>query len=193
VSLVCTMRGCSLVAYDHPMAGEPAGAAVQEALFPSPQVRAIPSFSFDYPEGWELEESTRALAAVHPPEPIDGFWVNVLVDHSRVEATLDLQQAAVVTCAHLLSVHPDLRVFTERMAHFDGGRRDTYLRIAEMTDDGRPMTQMHALFFAPLVPGARTRDLFQIIATIPKTAPDELGVQVIDIVKSFRFESGPRA
>jgi hypothetical protein len=174
------------------MAADSAGAAMQEALFPSPRVRAIPSFSFDYPEGWELEESTRALAAVHPPEPIDGFWVNVLVDHSRVEAAVDLEQAAVITCAHLLRLHPDLRVLTERMAHFDGGRRDTYLRIAETTDEGQPITQMHALFFAPLVPGARTRDLFQIIATIPNQAPDEIGLQVIDIVKSFRFESGPR-
>jgi hypothetical protein len=166
---------------------------MQEALFPSPSLRAIPSFSFDYPEGWELEESTRALAAVHPPEPLDGFWINVLVDHSRVNADVDLEQAAVVTCAHLLSLHPDLRVLTERIAHFDGGRRDTYLRVAETTDEGRPITQMHALFFAPLIPGARTRDLFQIIATIPVTAPDEIGVQVIDIVKSFRFESGPRS
>jgi hypothetical protein len=176
------------------MAGDTAG-AVQEALFPSPQVRAIPSFSFDYPAGWELEETTRALLAVRPPEPVDGFWVNVLVDHSRVEAAADLQQAAVITAAQLLRLHPDLRVLTERVAHFDGGRRETYLRIAETTEEGRPITQMHALFFAPSIPGARTRDLFQIIASIPSTdddAHDDLGVQVIDIVQSFRFESGPR-
>jgi hypothetical protein len=30
-------------------------------------------------------------------------------------------------------------------------------------------------------------------ATPAPRAPDEIGVQVIDIVKSFRFESGPRA
>jgi hypothetical protein len=173
-----------------------AGAAVQEALFPSPQVRAIPSFSFDYPAGWEIEEGTRSLVVVHPPEPTDGFWINVLVDHSRVEAQADLQQAAVITCAHLLRLHPELRVLTERLAQFDGGRRETYLRVAEIVEDGRSMTQMHALFFAPPIPGARTRDLFQVIATIPTEvgdADDQVGVQVIDIVKSFRFESGPRA
>jgi hypothetical protein len=175
------------------MAGDPARAAVQEALFPSPRLRAIPSFSFDYPQGWELEESTRALAAVHPPEPLDGFWINVLVNHSRVEAEVDLEQAAVITCAHLLRLHPDLRVLTERIAHFDRGRRDTYLRVAETTDDGRPVTQMHALFFAPEIPGARTRDLFQIVGTVPNDASDDIALQFLDIVKSFRFESGPRS
>jgi hypothetical protein len=87
-------------------------------------------------------------------------------------------------------------VLTERVAQFDGGRRETYLRIAEMTDEGRKLTQMHALFFAPELPGARTKDLFQIIATIPSDegdTNDAIGVQVIDIVKSFRFESGPRS
>jgi hypothetical protein len=178
------------------MAGDSAGAAVQEALFPSRQLRAIPSFSFDFPAGWELEESTSALAAVHPAEPIDGFWVNVLVNHDRVEAAASLQDAAVITCAQLLRFHPDLRVLTERVAKFDGGRRETYIRVAEMTDEDRKLTQMHALFFAPEIPDARTKDLFQIVATIPSDgsdANDTIGVHVIDIVKSFRFESGPRA
>ena len=97
--------------------------------------------------------------------------------------------------AELLRFHPDLRVLTERVAKFDGGRRETYIRVAEMTDEDRKLTQMHALFFAPEIPGARTRDLFQIVATIPSDgsdANDAIGVHVIDIVKSFRFESGPR-
>jgi hypothetical protein len=177
------------------MAGDTAGASVQEALFPSPRLRAIPSFSFDYPAGWELEETTQALAAVHPPEPIDGYWLNVIVDHSRIEAAADLQQAAIVTFAQLLHRHPEVRVLTERLAQFDGGRRETYLRVVQLHnggDDDIELAQIHALFFAPRVPGARTADLFQIIATAPADAVGDHAQLVLGIVKSFRFESGPR-
>jgi hypothetical protein len=185
------------------MAGEPADGAVhgevqgevQEALFPSPRLRAIPSFSFDFPVGWELEEGTTAIAAIHPPEPVDGFWINVLVEHSRVEAAVDLHQAAIITYRQLARQHADVRLVTERMAHFDGGRRETYLRVVETRADGpgsEALTQLHALFFAPRVGGARTADLFQIIGTGPSDASDAYGMHVIDIVKSFRFETGPR-
>jgi hypothetical protein len=167
---------------------------VREALFPSPQLRAIPSFSFDIPPGWELEESAVALAAVHPREPVDGFWVNVLVNHSRVEAAIDLEQAAVVTFRQLRRRDPNVEVVTERIAHYDHGRRDTYLRIVETTDDdGRRVAQIHALFFAPRITGARTADLFQLIGTVPQASLDEHGPPVIEIVNSFRFEPGPRS
>jgi hypothetical protein len=167
--------------------------APNEALFPSPQLRAIPSFSFDIPEGWSVEESTTALAAVHPRQPGDGFRVNVLVNHSRVEASVDLEQAAVITFRQLRRHNPHLKVLTERLGQFDNGRRPTYLRIVETrTDDARTVTQIHALFFAPRIPGARTADLFQLVGTVPNASLDEHGPQMLDIVKSFRFESGPR-
>jgi hypothetical protein len=169
-------------------------ASPREALFPSPQLRAVPSFSFDIPDGWELDEGTTAIAAVHPKEPVDGFWVNVLVNHSRVEAALDLEQAAVITFRQLRRHDHDVRLVTERIGHFDHGRRDTYLRIVETTaEDGRQISQIHALFFAPRIPGARTADLFQLIGTVPNASLDEHGPHVLDIVKSFRFETGPRA
>jgi hypothetical protein len=173
---------------------EPTGAGLAEALFPSPQLRAIPSFSFDYPADWEMDEGTTALAAVHPPEPVDGFWTNVLVNHSRVPASLDLEQAAVATFRQLRRHSPDVRILTERIGHFDGGRREAYLRIAETTapDDGRAVTQLHSLFFAPRLPSARTADLFQIVGSVASAAADEMGPRVLEIVQSFRFESGPR-
>jgi hypothetical protein len=168
--------------------------SVREALFPSPQLRAIPSFSFDIPEGWVLEESTTSIAAVHPPEPVDGFWINVLVDHSRVEAAADLEKAATVTFRPLRRRDPEVRVLIERIAHFDDGRRDTYLRIVETKPPGddRPISQVHCLFFAPRIPGARTADLFQMIGTMPSSSLEEYGPPMFDIVKSFRFETGPR-
>jgi len=173
--------------------GQPAP-EIREALFPSPQLRAIPSFSFDIPPGWELEEATTAIAAVHPREPVDGFWVNVLVNHSRVEGAVDLEQAAVITFRQLRRRDPNVAVVTERIAHYDNGRRDTYLRVVETTDDdGRTVAQVHALFFAPRVAGARTADLFQVIGTVPNASLDEHGPSMIDIVNSFRFETGPRA
>jgi hypothetical protein len=170
------------------------GAGLAEALFPSPQLRAVPSFSFDYPAGWEIDEGTTAIAAVHPAEPVDGFWTNVLVNHSRVPAAVDLEQAAVTTFRQLRRRNPDVRIVAERVGHFEGGRRTTYLRIAETTapDDGRAVTQLHALFFAPRLPGARTADLFQIVGTVPSEAADDDGPRVLGIVRSFRFESGPR-
>jgi hypothetical protein len=176
--------------------GNPGGtaSAPREALFPSPQLRAIPSFSFDIPDGWELDEATTAIAAVHPKEPVDGFWVNVLVNHSRVPAAVDLEHAAVITFRQVRRHDHDVNLVTERMGHLDNGRRDTYLRIVQTTapDDGRPISQIHALFFAPRLPGARTADLFQIIGTVPNDAVDQYVPHIVGIVSSFRFESGPR-
>ena len=175
------------------VAGSESVQPVREALFPSPQLRAIPSFSFDIPEGWELDEGTQAIAAVHPKEPVDGFWVNMLVNHSRVEAAADIQKAALATFRPIRRNDPEARLVTERLAHFDNGRRDTYLRIVETkAPDGRAISQVHCLFFAPRIPGARTADMFQLIGTMPTALIDEYGPHVLDIVKSFRFETGPR-
>ena len=183
-----------MVAYDRGMVA--AGESVQplhEALFPSPKLRAIPSFSFDYPEDWELDEGTQAIAAVHPKEPVDGFWVNVLVNHSRVAAAVDLKQAAVATLQPVFRNDPEAKLVTERLAHFDNGRRDTYLRIVETkAPDGRAIAQVHCMFFAPRIPGARTVDLFQFVGTMPTASVDDYALRVVDMVKSFRFESGPR-
>lgn len=183
-----------MVAYDEDMVASESVQPIREALFPSPQLRAIPSFSFDIPAGWELDEGTQAIATVHPKEPVDGFWINVIVNHSRVEAAADLEKAAVVTFRPIRRQDPEARIITERLAHFDNGRRDTYLRMVETkAPDGRAITQVHCLFFAPRIPGARTADLFQIVGTMPTPLIDDYGPRVLDIVKSFRFETGPRS
>jgi len=157
------------------------------AVFPSRALKPVPSFIFTVPHGWVLDESPDAIAVVRPPEPLDGFWVNVLVSTDRVARTVDLEQAAAVTLKRLQRDQPDAEVRLSKVAKF--GRRIVFLRAVEVTSpkDGRKLAQIQAMFFAPTDGPGKTHDFFQILGTCPLPALDTIGPEVIGVVSSFRF------
>ena len=150
-------------------------------------IRGIPQFVFSIPEGWELEEAPNALAVVHAPDAVDGFWSNLLISHDRLGAAVDLKLAAQATWAKTVKQAPDAKITFERTAKF--GDNVMYLRGVEMTapQSDRPLGQLHGLCLAPKAEGAKTVDLFQLIATSltdPAHSPLD---QFIEIIGSFRF------
>jgi hypothetical protein len=75
----------------------------------------------------------------------------------------------------------------ERVARF--GSNVVYLRGVEMEapQSGRKLAQLHALFFAPPVEGAKTADFFQIIATAPLDRMPSFGPVFVALISSFQF------
>jgi hypothetical protein len=57
----------------------------------------------------------------------------------------------------------------------------------EAPRSGRPLAQLHALFFAPANDEGRTVDFFQIVATSPQDHMERFGPAFIEMVGSFRF------
>lgn len=157
------------------------------AVYPSRALRPVPGFTFAVPRGWVLEESPDALAAVHTPEAVDGFWVNALISSDRVARSVDLPHAAAATLARLQQRCPEATVTMEKFARF--GERATYLRGVELTAPGsdRRLAQLQAMFFAPVEGPGTTVDLFQIIGTCLQPQLERFGADMVGIVASFRF------
>ena len=117
-------------------------------MFPSAIIKPVPSFMFSVPEAGCSTRAPDALAVARTPEQIDGFWVNAILSHDRVARAVDFKQAAQRRgrgCRRLAVA----KVTMERLARF--GTNVVYLRGAELEapKSGRPLAQLHALFFAP--------------------------------------------
>lgn len=169
-----------------------AGEAVNEArvvMYPSPSLRAVPSFMFAVPAGWVVDEAPDAIAVVHTPEQVDGFWVNATVSHDRVAGAVDLDTAAKATWARISRETPDAKLSMERVARF--GANVVYLRGVELKapQSGRPLAQLQALLLAPSADGAKTKDFFQIICTSPPDLMPGMGPVFVALISSFQFAS----
>ena len=156
-------------------------------MYPSATLRAVPSFLFAVPAGWAVDEAPDALAVVRTPEQVDGFWVNAIISHDRVAATVDLEGAAKATWARITRESPGASTSLERIARF--GDNVVYLRGVEINapQSGRALAQLHALFFAPPIDGAKTKDFFQIIATCPGERMQGFGPVFVALISSFQF------
>ena len=168
-------------------ADKPADLTARVAVFPSAMIKPVPPFIFSVPEGWVLEDAPDALVVARTAEPVDGFWVNAILSHDRVARAVDFKQAAQATWAKLQKTSPSAKVTMERLARF--GTNVVYLRGAELEapESGRPLAQLHALFFAPAPEDGKTVDFFQFVATSPQAQMDTYGPAFVELVGSFRF------
>ena len=175
-----------IVSYAPPMVG-----ASQHthfvAVFPSRDIRSIPSFVFSVPTGWILDEVPHTVTAVRLPEAVDGFWVNVLMTHDLVARSVDLEQAAIATLARVKQQCASLTLGTEKFARF--GTRVCYLRSLEVVKQAgeAPLAQVHALFFGPVEGGGKVVDLFHLVGTCKADQLEQYGPAMVEIIASFRF------
>ncbi|MCB1000848.1 MAG: hypothetical protein R2713_01065 [Ilumatobacteraceae bacterium] len=154
---------------------------------PSSMLPGIPPFLFSVPEGWVLDESPGAVATVHTAEPVDGFWINAILSHDKVARSVDFKQAAAVTWLRLAERAPDVQMTAEKFVRV--GRLPVYVRSSEMTivDTGRRVSQLHAIFFAPVRGPGKVVDFFQLVCTAPVEHVDEVAPAMIGMIRSFRF------
>lgn len=159
----------------------------QVVVFPSRLVRPVPSFVFATPAGWVVDEAPGAVLAVRAEAAVDDFWSNALLMHDRVARAVDLQAAASASWGRLKADAPSATVRMERVAKF--GENVVYLRGVELdaTQSGRQLAQLHALFFAPTLPEAKTADLFQFVATSTTAQMGAVGQLFVDMIATFRF------
>jgi hypothetical protein len=161
-------------------------ASTRVAVYPSSELRPPPSFVFDIPEGWQLDETPTALALLRTIEQVDDYWPNVVINSDRVPGNLELRDAANATFARFKEQNPGLKVRVEKLGGIGG--RPTYLRTLDITSpEGKELSQIHAMFFALPPDDSRTADLFQVVGTCPTSAIDRVGVQIIEVITSFRF------
>lgn len=158
------------------------------AVYPSQDIKPVPGFVFSVPKGWILDDAPNALAVVRLPKRLDDFWVNVLITADTVVRTLDIEKAAKITWARLKAQQPSAEVTTERFARFR--QRITYMRSLDLNaDDGPQLSQVHALFFAPIAHDdvGKTVHMFQIVGTFRSHQLNQVGPDMVEIVASFRF------
>ena len=96
----------------------------------------IPSFLFDVPEGWIIDEGPSALCVVRRPQGVDGFWKNAIIRHDKVPREVDFERAAKTTWAKLKRTYPELR--NRASAWCVSANVVAYVRGVELIADGRP-------------------------------------------------------
>lgn len=156
-------------------------------MHPSAQIRGVPRFALEVPDGWTLDDAPGAVCVVRHLTERNGFWVNVVVRHDTVSRTLDLGRVARTTWAKLVARHPDAVAQGERLVRFDD--HVVYVRGVEVDGrDGGRLAQMQALCFAPYAAAGTTADLFQIVGTC-RVDPDvdRHLADIVSIIASLRF------
>ena len=172
----------------HEDPNKPARLTERVVAFPSAQIRPIPSFIFSAPAGWVVDESPNALGQVRVAEPIDDFWPNVLITHTRMGREFDLEQAAAITWETIKAdtslASADVK--SEQVVKF--GELLMYVRTAELTPtDGDPVAEVHALCFAPVEGDGQTADFFQLICSSTVEHGDQVLPAFLEIIGSFKF------
>lgn len=146
----------------------------------------IPSFLFEVPDGWVVDEGPSALCVVRRPEATDGFWANAIVRHDKVPREVDFERAAKTTWVKFLRAYPDAVERGERLVRFES--TVAYVRGADLTADGRPLAQIQAMFFAPVSEGGKVVDFFQIIGTSVRNDDLQANMDAVTaMIASFRF------
>jgi hypothetical protein len=166
---------------------EPAAPSRQIAVHPSVVIPGVPSFLFAVPEGWTVDEAPSALCVVRRPQADDGFWANAIIRHDKVPRSVDFERAAKTTWVKLQRAYPSLVERGERLVRFDSNV--AYVRGADLdNDDGRPLAQIQAMFFAPVTEGGKVVDFFQIIGTSLRNDALQSNMDAITgLIASFRF------
>jgi len=155
-------------------------------VHPSAILPGIPSFLFDVPEGWIVDEAPSALCVVRRPQSVGGFWTNAIIRHDKVPREVDFKRAARTTWAKLLKTYPDATEQGERLVRFDS--TVAYIRGVDLTADGQALAQIQALFFAPATEGGKVVDFFQIIGTTLRDDDVQTNInEVLAMVATFRF------
>jgi hypothetical protein len=157
------------------------------AVFPSAALRPVPSFTIGVPAGWRVDEAPDALGVIRVPEPIDGFWVNLLITSDRIDHRVKLAHAASIALDRLRQQCPDVVVRADRVADVDG--RVVSVRALELTapTTGRQLSIVQGLTVAPRAKDATTRDLFQLTGTCGRAEADRFGPVFVDTIASFRL------
>ena len=165
----------------------PSDSTRQIASYPSRLLRPVPAFVFSVPEGWVVEEAPDSLALVRTPVEIDDFWVNAVISHDRVLASMTLEDAAKGTWARVKAAIPDSEPEMQRVVRFDN--KIAYLRGIELKapESGRDLAQLHAIFFAPTDGDYPTADLFQIACTAATETMERVTGGFLEIIGSLRF------
>jgi hypothetical protein len=149
-------------------------------------VPGTPSFLFEVPEGWVVDEAPNALCVVRRPNAVDGFWTNILIRADKVPREVDFERVAKATWAKLLRTHPGAEEKGERLVRF--GSNVVYVRGVDLEADGRQLAQMQAMFFAPVSEGGKVVDFFQVIGTCERDERLQATMDdVTSLIASFRF------
>jgi hypothetical protein len=154
---------------------------------PSTVLPGVPPFMLSVPAGWVLDEAPGALAMVRSPKQMNGFWVNAILSHDKVARSVDFQQAAAFTWARLRQQVPDAEIKLEKFMR--AGAIPMYIRGTEMssTKSKRPISQLQAIWFAPVHGPGKVVDFFQFVCTAPTEVANEVGPAMMELIGSFKF------
>ena len=157
------------------------------AVYPSASLRPVPSFTIGVPTGWEIDDAPDTLGVLRIPEPVDGFWVNLVIASDRIDHRIKLAHAATIILERLQKQCDDVVVTHDRVAEFGG--RLTSIRMLELTapTTGRELVQVQGLTVAERAEGAKTRDLFQLTGTCARADVDRFGPVFVQTIASFRL------
>ncbi|MBE2318825.1 hypothetical protein DVA67_022810 [Solirubrobacter sp. CPCC 204708] len=157
----------------------------QRFRHPSAEIPPFAAFELELPDGWRADEAPDCLAVFFDPAAT-GFRTNLLVSADRVDASVDLEQAAQDTLADA-AAFADFRVEREKVDEIGG--QPASLRYQSFTVEGVPdrLLQLQVLLFSP--PGGRTktRDLFHIDGTCLGRDTETYAGVFLDIARSFTF------
>src|SRR5689334_15854050 len=84
----------------------PADLTGRIAVYPSMELRPVPSFIFSVPAGWVLDDGADSLVVARTAEQVGDFWINAILSHQRVPRSVDFKQAAQSTWARLRRSSP---------------------------------------------------------------------------------------
>lgn len=157
------------------------------AVHPSRSSPAIPTFSLQSPEGWEVVPLSGVLLAIGCPARPGSFRASITVMIQRELAGTDLGQTADLLLRDIRTATGEVKLAGDWQGEV-GGQPSRWQEFA-FVEPTAAMTlfQVQVTLFAPTVPDAPVKDLVQVHGTCAGTDAPRLHQTFRDAISSLRF------
>jgi len=163
---------------------------VGTAAYPSRLSPALPAFSLDAPDGWEVVPLSGVLLAVGSPHAPGTFRPSITVMAQRELADTELGPIADLLLREIRTATGDVKLAGDWHGQV-GGQPARWQEFAFVEPVAKTtLFQIQVTLFAPSAPDAPVKDLVQVHGTCAGRDAPRLHQTYRETISSLRFCSG---
>ena len=154
--------------------------------YPGPNLRPMPTFAIDCPDGFEVVEAPSTLAAFIATEATDPFTATIVVGAERIDARVSLAEASgeALTAA---AAREGFTLERERTTLVDRLPATVRVQSFDEPELGCRLAQVQVMTLLPVMGTGATQDLAYVTGTCLASDLDAFGDRFVAIAESLEF------
>ena len=155
--------------------------------YPGPELRSMPTFSIDCPDGFTSIEAPSTLAAFIQSDAPEPFAATIVVGAERIDARVSLSDASGGALADATASLQGFRLDGERTTVVDGLPAVVRMQSFDEPQLGVRLAQVQVMTLLPIMGSGATHDLAYVTGTCIADELDAHGERFVAAAESLEF------